>query len=153
VQLNSLQLSARFYAPLKSGHDSSGMQNSTPNIAPGPVIDRAHLDRMTGGDASLAVEVLDLFCEQVSMWQRLIDPDSRMEDWLVGIHTVKGSARGIGAWDLAEVCNGAEEAARADSLTRDSRRYWGETIRDSLDATALAIATIRHDLAMRSLRS
>jgi HPt (histidine-containing phosphotransfer) domain-containing protein len=127
------------------------------SIGPGgsapPVIDRAHLDRMTGGDGELALEVLDLFGEQIAMWQRLLSPASENPDWLVGVHTIKGSARGIGAWDLAEACSAAEDAARAATLNREDRRHWGEAIKTCLDTVALAIAGIRHELAIRSLRS
>jgi HPt (histidine-containing phosphotransfer) domain-containing protein len=126
---------------------------SAAQTTPPPAIDRAHLDRMTGGDSGLALEVLDLFGEQIGMWQRLLSPSSENADWLVGVHTIKGSARGIGAWDLAETCNNAEEAAQLASLTRDDRRHWGDVIAGALDGVSLAIAGIRHDLALRSLRS
>ncbi|MCU0881787.1 MAG: Hpt domain-containing protein [Hyphomonadaceae bacterium] len=124
-----------------------------PEGAGPPVIDRAHLDRMTGGDGELALEVLDLFGEQIAMWQRLLSPSSENADWLVGVHTIKGSARGIGAWDLAEACGAAEDAARDTTLTRDDRRHWAEVINRCLDTVALAIAGIRHELAIRSLRA
>jgi HPt (histidine-containing phosphotransfer) domain-containing protein len=128
------------------------ISSTSSNPSQPPAIDRAHLDRMTGGDSELALEVLDLFGEQSAMWQRLLAPSSENADWLVGVHTIKGSARGIGAWDLAEACSTAEEAAAAATLTRDDRRHWGEVIVQRLDEVALAVAEIRHGLAMKSLR-
>ena len=129
------------------------MDREKPLQYQGPVIDRAHLDRMTGGDASLASEVLELFAEQVSMWERVLDPTAKTEDWLVGAHTIKGSARGIGAWDLAEICGAAEEDAKARDLTRDERRVWTEAILKRLDEVVVSLATVRHELAVKSLKS
>ena len=39
-------------------------------------IDIDHLLTMTGGDADLADEVLDIFRNQAEMWGRMLDPDS-----------------------------------------------------------------------------
>jgi HPt (histidine-containing phosphotransfer) domain-containing protein len=87
------------------------------------------------------------------MWQRLLAPGSPTEDWLVAIHTIKGSARGIGAWDLAEACSSAEEAAGVDQFGRDGKRAWGELVANRISAVQSAIAVIRHELAIRSLRA
>jgi chemotaxis protein histidine kinase CheA len=124
-----------------------------PLHAQGPVIDRAHLDRMTGGDAGLQVEVLGLVREQGVVWSRLLDPQTVTQDWLVGVHTIKGSARGIGAWDLADVCEQAEAAAREMPLSRDDRRAWAQRIEAALDLVVQEIARIEHRLAIASLRS
>ena len=35
------------------------------------LLDRAHLNAMTGGDKELALEVIDIFREQTSLWIRI----------------------------------------------------------------------------------
>ncbi|MCA3694288.1 MAG: hypothetical protein IOB61_13060, partial [Aquidulcibacter sp.] len=50
------------------------MDVSTPLHLQGPVVDRAHLERMTGGDQELALEVLGLFREQIALWSKLLQP-------------------------------------------------------------------------------
>lgn len=119
----------------------------------GPAIDRAHLDRMTGGDSELALEVLGLVREQASMWQRLLSPDTETDDWAVAVHTIKGSARGIGAWELGELCGAAEEAARSGPMTRDDKRSRGDAILAELDRVTGEMARIEHQIALRGLRS
>jgi HPt (histidine-containing phosphotransfer) domain-containing protein len=77
-------------------------------------IDLVHLARMTMGDRSLEREVLQLFERQSAL---LI---ARMRTAApAGIatlaHTLKGSARGIGAWRVARAAEALELAASAGS--------------------------------------
>lgn len=63
-------------------------------------IDRAHLKEMTLGDDALAREVLALFDRQAATMidrMRAADAESRA----AMAHALKGSARGIGAWQVA----------------------------------------------------
>jgi hypothetical protein len=77
--------------------------------AQGGAIDRAHLRKMTFGDAALEHEVLGLFDRQAASMLELIavaEPGA-----LPALaHAVKGSARGIGAWRVADAA-GLLEAA------------------------------------------
>ncbi len=94
-----------------------------------PTIDYDHLAQYTGGDAALEAEVFSLFRNQVRSWIRLLEPDAQDEDWSAAAHSLKGSARGVGAMRLAEICeraeklvgeagsDGAREAARDRILT------------------------------------
>jgi HPt (histidine-containing phosphotransfer) domain-containing protein len=73
----------------------------SPPLAPddGP-IDIEHLQRMTLGDADLEREVLAMFASQaVSLMRELAAPSS---DRRALVHTLKGSARAIGAFQVAE---------------------------------------------------
>jgi HPt (histidine-containing phosphotransfer) domain-containing protein len=162
---------ARFrpgFARLRSGHCGTGGQgNKTftlalhtqpmdiipPLHAQGPAIDRAHLDRMTGGDQTLALEVLGLFREQGELWLRLLEPDTATADWAVAAHTIKGAARGIGAWSLGEVCGAAEAAASQSPLSRNEKQMWREQIAVELDLATQDMARIEHQLALASLKS
>jgi Hpt domain-containing protein len=76
-------------------------------------IDLEHLSRMTLGDRSLECELLRLFDRQVLMLT------ARMQQAAPAIiaasaHTLKGSARGIGAWPVARAAALVEIAAGAD---------------------------------------
>lgn len=78
-------------------------------------IDREHLSRMTLGDRALEREVLQLFDRQAEM---LV---ARMDKVVTSCvpplaHTLKGSARGIGAWDVASA---AEALELADGTTAE----------------------------------
>lgn len=77
--------------------------------ASGPVIDLVHLARQTLGNAELEREVLQLFITQLhSVEDRLAGADGRDTGFL--IHGLKGSARSVGAFPLADGCAAWEEA-------------------------------------------
>ena len=77
-----------------------------------PLIDRDHLFRMTLGDHKLEREVLALFERQVEL---LMGRMGSVEPSAVAAlaHTLKGSARGIGAWPMARAAEAVETAAPA----------------------------------------
>ncbi len=77
-----------------------------------PVLDRAHFDMMTGGDRALQIEVLGLFRAQVDGWNAAF---GACPGWRDMVHTMKGSARGIGLTALAAACETAEYASEADA--------------------------------------
>jgi HPt (histidine-containing phosphotransfer) domain-containing protein len=84
--------------------------HEAPSIATGDrPIDLVHLARTTMGDRSLEREVLQLFDRQATLLvgrMRTAAPDS------IGMlaHTMKGSARGIGAWRVARAAEALEAA-------------------------------------------
>lgn len=75
------------------------------------VLDRAHFDHMTGADRALQLEVLGLFRMQIDAWRAAFGGG---ESWRDAVHTMKGSARGIGLMALAAACEAAEQAADPD---------------------------------------
>ncbi len=78
-----------------------------------PPIDLKHLFRMTLGDHGLEREVLALFDRQVDMLiarMATIDPSAVA----ALAHTLKGSARGVGAWPMARAADAVEAAAPAE---------------------------------------
>ena len=86
----------------------------SPPLAPddGP-IDIEHLQRMTLGDASLEREVLAMFSAQaVGLVGALATLPS---DARALAHTLKGSARGIGAWRVARAAEAVELAAGSEA--------------------------------------
>jgi HPt (histidine-containing phosphotransfer) domain-containing protein len=83
----------------------------SPPLAPddGP-IDIEHLQRMTLGDAGLEREVLAMFSAQAI---RLIsDIAASSSDRSALVHTLKGSARAIGAFRVAETAEFLEAVLR-----------------------------------------
>jgi len=76
------------------------------------IIDCEHFQTMTGGDKALQSEVLAIFDEQSQLWRRLLIPDAPVHTWRDAAHTVKGSARGLGLWALAQACETAEALAK-----------------------------------------
>lgn len=76
-----------------------------------PAIDLNHLSRYTGGDQALNSEVLQLFdnqiTEMVSRLNAILDAQDA-KAWKEVTHTLKGAARGIGAFDFADAAAAAE---------------------------------------------
>ena len=99
--------------------------------APSEPVDLSHLATYTGGDAALNAEVLQLFCDQsATLMCRLLDAlDARdQQGWQAVTHSLKGAARGIGAFALADAAAdaepgapGREDARRAQSLSGPRR--------------------------------
>lgn len=89
-------------------------QVSAPPLAPVErPIDLEHLSRMTLGDRTLEREVLGLFDRQAEMLcARMSEADPAVI--AASAHTLKGSARGIGAWRVAHTAELLELAAAAN---------------------------------------
>ena len=81
-------------------------------------IDMEHLARYTGGDATLNAEILRLFDAQandlVARLQSILDARDA-KSWKEVTHTIKGAARGIGAFDMADA------AARCEPIDLSDR--------------------------------
>ncbi|HVY02379.1 MAG TPA: Hpt domain-containing protein [Caulobacterales bacterium] len=76
-----------------------------------PVLfDRAHFAVMTGEDRALQLEVVGLFRQQAEAMAGLLAADAPAAVWRPAAHKLKGSARAIGLWRLAQACLDAEEA-------------------------------------------
>ena len=84
-------------------------------------IDLAHLARMTLGERGLEAEVLALFDRQAAVLLARMG-DSTPAAVAAFAHTLKGSARGIGAWRVAEAADAVEMKAGPLQRRRDRRR-------------------------------
>jgi HPt (histidine-containing phosphotransfer) domain-containing protein len=112
-------------------------QVASPPLVPGEqAIDLTHLYRMTLGDHSLEREVLQLFEQQADM---LIGRMPGLEAAAVGAlaHTLKGSARGIGAWRVARAADTVERSADAG----------GADLPQAIDGLAMAAREARNVIA------
>jgi HPt (histidine-containing phosphotransfer) domain-containing protein len=77
-------------------------------------IDLSHLSKQTMGDRELEREVLGMFAEQAQTVRRQIG-DAAVKERLFLAHSLKGSARGVGAFAIAE-CACAIENSPTDRL-------------------------------------
>lgn len=86
---------------------------SPPLVPDHSVIDLDHLRRMTLGDAALEREVLQMFKTQsADLLARL---EAMPADSAALAHTLKGSSRAIGAFDLSDAAQVLEAALKARS--------------------------------------
>ena len=72
-----------------------------------PAIDRAHLARMTHGERDLECEVLQLYATQADLLLARMDPASPAAVGALA-HTLCGSSRGVGAWQVADAAAAVE---------------------------------------------
>ena len=77
--------------------------------APQTEIDFDHLNQYVGGDVALTQEVFNLFKNQVDMLEASLDPGASDDVWEAVVHSLKGTARAVGAVRLADICQRAEE--------------------------------------------
>jgi HPt (histidine-containing phosphotransfer) domain-containing protein len=74
-------------------------------------IDLEHLARYTGGERTLNAEILRLFDGQVSEMVGQLNAVLAQRDakrWREITHTIKGAARGVGAFGMGEAAAAAE---------------------------------------------
>lgn len=94
-------------------------------------IDEAHLGRMTLGDRRLEREVLELFLRQTAiMLDRIASAPPPMA--AAAAHTLKGSARGIGAWRVARAAERLEQGA-ANACGNARRDDFGRDLTDAIE--------------------
>ena len=101
---------------------------------PGP-IDDEHLAQMTFGDRGLEREVLEIFRRQAAiMLSRIggVEPGAAA----AAVHTLKGSARGIGAWRVARAAERLEHASNQSDRTASLAELQAATLeaRAAIDA-------------------
>ena len=77
-------------------------------------LDRGHLARQTLGDAGLEREILSLFQRQSGVILNRLMEASGGEERRIAAHTLKGSARAVGAWRVAAAAEAVENGARPD---------------------------------------
>lgn len=102
-------------------------------IADPRVLDLIHLRRYTMDNQTLERELLALFLGQLPVIVREISHAATCADWKFALHTLKGSARAIGATtigELAEMLEGFspadEVAALIGQLNSEAQRFEAE---------------------------
>jgi HPt (histidine-containing phosphotransfer) domain-containing protein len=119
---NTAQNSAAFDRP---GGETSGSPRSRP-------INLAHLARQTLGDRAVEQEVLQMFvCQALLVRDRILQASAKERFHLA--HGLKGSARGIGAFALAD-CAGEIEARPEDRSALNRLTLLIDEVRDFIAA-------------------
>jgi len=113
-------------------------------------VDFSYLETYAAHDQAVIDEVLALFREQAALWMRLLDPEAPDQAWRDAAHTMKGSALGVGAVELADACADAEQASGMSSV---ERTYRLDRVRNALEAALADIAAYAHEQALKTLRS
>lgn len=107
-------------------------------------IDLVHLSKFTMGRRDLEAEILGLFRQQLaaSLARLAAAAADAGNDraWREAAHTLKGSARGVGAWALGDACQKAETLdcgdarlaviAVLDPLVTSATRFIDELLED-----------------------
>ncbi len=108
-------------------------------MPPAP-IDLDHLSRYVFGDKALLAEVLGIFRDEAAQISARMTPAMDDDAWRLAAHKLKGAARGIGAFALADAAERAEHAAADEraaalslivDLARAAADYAGDVMRDA----------------------
>lgn len=106
------------------------------------ILDIEHFRNMTGDDTALQAEIIALFRGQAQIWRCLIMPSSPLQTWCDAVHTVKGSARSLGLWGLAEACERAEAAGKAGAPGSPAIAHAIAQVRAALDQALDALPNL-----------
>lgn len=110
---------------------------------PSRPVDLVHLSRYTLGERELEREVLELFCTQSVVYLERLRESRDERDWHDAAHSLKGSARAIGAWRAAQAAERAE-ALSGDALLASRAMRFNE-VECSLREAKSYIRTILKD--------
>lgn len=101
-------------------NSSESVSSVAGQIGDNAPIDRVHLERYTLGSEPLEREILGLFLAQLPLILESLKFAETDWDWQVAAHTLKGSARSVGATRVAELALEAEKGAGlSDQSLRD----------------------------------
>ncbi|MFZ5675313.1 MAG: Hpt domain-containing protein [Pseudomonadota bacterium] len=73
------------------------------------IFDRQHLSQYTGGDDALERELIGLFLGQFAPVRAQLDGAITAQEWKFAAHSLKGSARSIGAPRIANLAEELED--------------------------------------------
>ncbi len=115
-------------------------------------LDLDHLLNMTGGDADLADEVLDIFRNQAETWGRMLSANSPQREWADAAHALKGAALSIGAGEFAEACALVEKRGRGEEqVSRVEAAALLSSLKDGLVHVIEACARASYELSKPGL--
>lgn len=115
---------------------------SSPPLVPAQfAIDIAHLRRMTLGEPQLEREVLTMFKTQSG--EALARLAALPEDAAMLAHTLKGSARAIGAFAVGDAAHVLEGALRQQSGVADAVRALANAVADARSAVDVILNEIQ----------
>lgn len=95
-------------------------EQAAPAVPCAEPVDRAHLARYTLGSPTLEREILGLFLAQLPLSIEQLRFAATDREWQIAAHTIKGSARAVGAWRIAELAREAEQTSGVtDEIVRE----------------------------------
>ena len=101
-------------------------------------VDLVHLARHTLGNRDLEREVLQIFVRQSVLYLDRIRGAKTGTERQMAAHTIKGSARGIGAWEVADLAEklessapGSGTVASLDSAVEKTNRFISSLLGDN----------------------
>jgi HPt (histidine-containing phosphotransfer) domain-containing protein len=101
---------------------NDGDHNCSADSTNDGAIDLEHLGRYTAGDDALRDELLGLFADQLACQLEMLSGHCIGDNWVIATHTLKGAARAVGAFAIAETAerleklDPANEAASVNEL-------------------------------------
>ena len=110
--------------------------------AAGPAVDLVHLSHQTLGDNALERELLSLFDRQAAQFAQRLAGAARPGEsgWRADLaHSLKGSSRVIGAFEVGRAAEAYEDALRAGAL--DAALLWSR-LETAITAARSAIAEL-----------
>ena len=118
-------------------HGIERRRRSRPFTGAKPV-DLMYLRRFTMGNIGLEREVLGLFIEHAPKYLEALRAAETDKGWHDAAHTLKGAARGVGAWRVART---AEDAERIEAIVDPDRRAFA--VDNAAEAVEEAIGYIQ----------
>jgi len=115
-------------------------------------IDFEHIRQYLGDDAELTKEVFGLFKNQVEMWSRGMMADTDDESWGVIMHSLKGSARAVGAHKLAKLCS-VGEGLKGEKGGVEARSAHIHDVKFSIEKALIEIGRWEYRQTLASMRS
>lgn len=116
-----------------------------------PVLDASQLSVMTGEDAALGIEIIDIFRQQTDIWSRMLDAALPAEQWADAAHSLKGTALSVGAMRLADACSKAERLGRRHEespVSRTKAAIFLADVKDQIGPAIEASARLAHQLSL-----
>lgn len=92
----------------------------------GPLYDVVHLSGFTGGDKALEMEILSEFCKNMRESLARIQNRTEERSWGEAFHRLKGAARAVGVWSIANWCDQAEECE--PSSLKEKQAYFDQIL-------------------------
>ena len=106
-------------------------------------IDLVHLEKYVAGDAALRDEILTMFAERAHELNEALKLRQSDHDRKVTLHTLKGGARGVGAWALGDLCEKAEQINTVPEKAAEQKALIGEIDKAVADVVA-AVQTLHN---------
>jgi len=93
-------------------------------MAGGSAVDFAYLEGFAQGDRTVISEVFEIFLQQAAIWAPKLD--AAASDLKATAHTIKGAARGVGAYALGDAA--AQVEADGPGALEQLRRALAEAV-------------------------